>query len=103
MHGHVFHPDEAAVSSVHPILVSQRRAARVGVDLLGEDTVAIVLVDRELEEIGQREPLFGGVSEHRLDLRADVQGLRARIALVVDVRDERKLLDERAVAELGGP
>ena len=58
VHGHVFHPDEATVPSVHPILVSQRRAARIGVDLLGEDTVAIVLVNRELEEIGQREPVF---------------------------------------------
>ena len=65
--------------------------------------MAIVLVNRELEEIGQREPLVGGVAEHCLDLRADVESLRARIGLVVDVRDERKLLDERAVAELGGP
>ncbi len=103
VNGHVFDPDEPAVPGVHPILVAQRRAARIGVDFLGEDTAAIVLVNRELEQIGHRDPLLCGVAEHRLDLRADIQGLRTRIGFVVDVRDERQLLDERAVAELGGP
>ena len=46
----------------------------------------------------------GGVAEQRLDLRAEVQRcVRALGAGRVDVRDDRRLLDERAVAGLGLP
>jgi hypothetical protein len=87
---------------VHPVHLPQRGPVRIGVALLGEHARTIALVNPLLEQVGHREPLLGRVAEHVLDLGADVQGLGARVVSRVDVGDEGELLNEGAVAELGG-
>src|ERR671919_451677 len=46
-------------------------------------------------------PLLDGIAEQRLDLRARVE-VRAELVEGVDVRDQGQVLDEAAVALLGG-
>jgi hypothetical protein len=60
-------------------------------------------MDQLPEQARHGEPLLRAVAEDLLNLGAHVQGVRARIVEVVDIRDERELLDERPVAKLGGP
>ena len=103
VHGHVLDPDEATVPRVHPdtrVAASRpsHRQSTFSARTRARSSSWISCSKRS----GSVEPLVGRVAEYGLDLGADVQGLRARIVLQVDVRDERKLLDERAVAELGG-
>ena len=64
------------------------------------NAVAIVRMQMLDEERGARVPLLEAVAENLLDLRAHVgRGLVGRVRRV-DVRDQRQLLDEGAVARL---
>ena len=101
--GFVADPDDAAVLGDEAVLLVERRAVAVcpcgRFDHLG----AIVGVDVLVPERGRGHPLFGGVAEEALHLRADVGGadlVRGRRG-VPRVGDRRHLLDERAEASLG--
>jgi hypothetical protein len=100
-HGHVLDPEHTVVLGAHSILVPKGFSARVRQLLLGDDPCTIGFVDRLLEKAGDREPFLRSPTEDCFDLRTDVHRLLARIVARVDVGDQRKLLDQRSVAELG--
>ncbi len=96
----VEHPDGTSVCGDVAILGAQRLAGGAQVVGLGEHALEVVRVHGLREEVGVLHPLLGRVPEQLLHLRADVEvadGLVDR----ADVRDERQVLHERPVAQLG--
>ncbi len=87
---------------VHEAVLDRERVAVVGALVRSEDTLPILGMEKTDEEVGVLLPRLGRVAEQGLDLRARVE-VRADGVDRVDVDDERELLDERAVAELGRP
>ncbi len=98
----VLDPDETAAGRRHSVLEAAGLAVLVGDALCRNHPLAVVGVDRVFVEVGHGKPVLRAVTEQCLDLRADVERLRNRVVRSVDVRDERQLLDERAIAELCG-
>ena len=64
-HRLVLDPHDAPVGGDHPVLVPERLATVVRCLPLAEDALAVVLVQRALEETRRHEPLLGRVPEDR--------------------------------------
>jgi hypothetical protein len=65
----------------------------------GEHTLAIFGMEQPGEQLGVGRPFLDGVAENRLDLAAR-EDVRADRVELVEVDDERELLDQRAVAAI---
>ena len=96
----VDHPDDPAVARDVAVLGAERLAARAHRQGLCEHELAVVGMDDGGEEIRVGLPFLGRVAEHRPDLGADEDVWLPEVERT-DERDERQLLDERAVALLG--
>ena len=93
-------PDHAPVVAHHPVLERERLAGADALHGLAPRSVAVLRMDplRPLVTLGP-----GGASEQVVDLRAHEEVAEALVGHV-DVRHDRELLDERAVAllDVGG-
>ena len=99
-HRPVPEPDRAPVLRDQPVLDRQRRAQSMRLGMREQHPVAVVRMERLDEERRIRRPLVHRVPEQRLHLGARVE-VRALVIECVDVRDQRQMLDERAVPPLG--
>jgi hypothetical protein len=100
--GNVAEPDRAPVARDEPVFATPRLPRLVVQIVCGERVLTILGMQELHPDVRLLEPLLARVAERHLDLWADVQ----RLAVVVgcdDVDDGRHVLDERAVARLGGP
>ena len=95
-------PDDSAVTGDEPVLDAQRLVRLVGLRVGREHAFSVFLVQQVREQVGVGLPLVHAVAEKRLDLGAR-EDVRAHRVERVDVDDERKLLDQRAVAAWGAP
>ena len=100
-HGLVLQPNDPPVRRNHPVLDAQRFALLVCRLLLRENPFAVLLVDQALVQVRCGDPFGGARSEYELDLRTEIERLRDCVLGRVDVRDQRELLHECPVAELG--
>ena len=89
--------DDPTVAGDEPVLDAERLVRLVRVDVSGEHALAVVRMEEPREQLGVRCPLLDGVAEDRLDLAAR-EDVRADRVELVDVDDERELLDQRAIA-----
>ena len=97
--------DHALVAEMHdlafardePVFDAQRLVRLVRVRVGCEHTLTVVRVEQPREEVGVGRPFLDAVAEHRLDLAAG-EDVRADRVQLVEVDDERKLLDQRAIA-----
>ena len=89
--------DDASVAGDEPVLEAERLVRLVRVRVGGEHTLAVVRMEEPREEVGVRRPLLDAVAEDRLDLPAR-EDVRADRVDLVEIHDERELLDQRAVA-----
>ena len=96
----VQHPHGPSVRGEVAVLGAQRLTGFTQVLRLGEDALEVVRVHGVREQVRILHPLLGRVPEQLLDLWADVE-VADRLLDGADVRDERKVLDERPVAQLG--
>ena len=96
----VLEPDGAAVLREDPVLELQRPAALARRTLRVADALTVFGVQVVDEEPRVCVPLLERVAEDVLDLRADVRRRLVGRVRRVDVRDQRQLLRERAVARL---
>src|SRR5438093_1005596 len=94
----VAEPHRSSVSRDQPVLGRQRNSVRAGLRVLDQDTLAIVGMQRLDEERRVAAPLLDRVAEKVLHLRARVDA-RALVVECVHVRDQGKMLDQRAEAE----
>ena len=95
----VAQPADRVVLGQDPVLELERAAGRLGPRALGQDPVAILVMQAPAPQRRVRLPLLRGVAEHRLDLRRDVDP--ARFAEAGHEGDRRQPLDELAVTPLG--
>ena len=95
----VLDPDGTAVLVDVPVLGEQRLAGDAQPRGVRQHAVAIVGMDDRSEQVRIRLPVVDRVPEHLLDLRTDVHVRPAQVERP-DVRGERKLLDQGAVAKL---
>ena len=93
----VAEPDHMAVAGKQPVLGGEALAALLAGGELGDRAVPVLRMQRLGPAIRILEPLLGRIAEHRLDLRADVAALRARL---VDVHDAGQPFDQQSVAFL---
>ena len=100
-HDDAFVPDvdDATVAPEQAILDAQRLVGLVGPPVSGENTLAIVRVQRADKEVRIVAPLVDRVAEERLDLLTG-EDVGARLVEGVDIDDERQLFDQRAIAPL---
>ena len=89
--------DDPAVAGDEPVLDAERLVRLVRVRVGCEHALAVVRVEQPREQVGVGRPFLDAVAEHRLDLAAR-EDVRADRVELVEVDDERKLLDQRAIA-----
>ena len=88
--------DHASVAGDEPVLEAERLASLVRVHMRGEDALAVLRVEQPREELRVRRPFLDAVAEDRLDLPAR-EDVRADRIDLVEIDDERELLDQRAI------
>ena len=89
--------DDAPVAGDEAVLEAERLVRLVRVHVGGEHALAVLGVEQPAEQLRIRGPLVDAVTEHRLDLAAR-EDVRADRVQLVDVDDERELLDQGAIA-----
>ena len=92
----VLNPDRPSVAGDQPVFGLERLRGLVAVRDEREDSIAIIRMEQLRKELWVAEPLVDRVAEQGLDLRTRVQR-RSALRERVDVRDERKLLDQGPV------
>src|SRR5205807_343042 len=98
----VAQPDDPAVARHEAVLQLERLAALASSALSFAHALSVRRMQMVGEEVRECPPLVDRVPEDLVDLRADVGGRPVRARGRVDVRDQRQLFDERAVAALDG-
>ena len=98
----VAQPDDPAVARHEAVLQLERLAALASSALSFAHALSICRMKMVGEEVRECPPLVDRVPEDLVDLRADVGSRPVRARGRVDVRDQRQLFDERAVAALDG-
>ena len=96
-HAFVAKMDDPAVAGDEPVLDAQGLMRLVRVRVGCEDALAVVRMEQPREQLGVGRPFLDAVTEHRLDLAA-CEDVRADRVELVEVDDERQLLDQRAIA-----
>jgi hypothetical protein len=100
----VVDPDGAPGVRHEPVLGAHRLAGLGDHEIFGHHPRSILRMQRAYPQVGFGDPFLLRVPEHRLQLRAHVDGPRAPRVLGIgrlDVRHRRHVLDQRPVPLLG--